>query len=96
MDRSNTRGDGFGSTVDSETLRDAQALEPRMMFDGAAGAEAVDELTDQSADVLAPTVEEPDAQEALAIDAGEAAGKALYIIDGGLDDVDTLVAAVPT
>ena len=83
---------------DPSASDDLQVLEPRMMFDGAAGAEFVDTLADTLAagQTDAAMKVSDTSQETLAADlASASAQNSVYVIDGGLDDVAGLTAQVP-
>lgn len=74
------------------------ALEPRIAFDAAAGAELVDQISDgvvDSADVEAVDTAQEALTEALSAPLAEGANQVVFI-DAGVEDPADLIAAVPS
>ncbi|HBR36422.1 MAG TPA: hypothetical protein DD939_03885, partial [Sulfitobacter pontiacus] len=99
--------DGFERGVTAEDLvsDDAEntpeleymALEERIMFDGAMGAEAVDTAVDHASDdVSGPTATADDIEAAAsAIVVPTAERSEIYFVDSSVDDSESLISAIP-
>ena len=75
---------------------DFLALEERIMFDGAMGAEAVDAAVDQVDDDTSSPAPEPDLEAAAATVSAPASDRSeIYFVDAGVDNPDELISAIP-
>lgn len=99
MDKSNGRSD-TSSAVEAEDLlnvaeADFVALEERIMFDGALGAEAVDATVDHATDDAPDTQAEDDANLEAAAAATQAARSEVYFVDSNVSDINDLISSIP-
>jgi VCBS repeat-containing protein len=87
----------------TSTEDDFYPLEERILFDGAAAAEAADDLQDSNddaavADEIAAQQAQEQAAEALAlatIEMPEVQGNEIYFVDAGIENADSIIAAIP-